>query len=216
MTVERLTLEPDHLIVWGDVDVVGAEIAHALGLEPADGGVHPAGGTRNLLFAMDGDRFLEVLGPDPSQPSRSWGPDDDRPDGMLWWWAARTTASLRDVGTLLSSLGVPAGPVEPGARIRPNGERLEWETIDPDPGVYGAALPFAIRWKGDPPMRDHRPVCGLREFWLRHPDVEGLRAVLLGLGLSVDVERAESPGLRATIEGPGGDVLWLRTPTATG
>ncbi len=164
MAGHNVGLKLDHVIVWGDVDRVGAEVSQALGLEPVDGGVHPGIGTRNALFAMDGNRFLEVLGPDAAQESRAWGPDDDHPDGALWWWVARTRSSLHDVRHRLAELGVAPGPIERGSRIRPDGERLEWETVDPSPEPYGTALPFVIRWKEGPPLRGLTDVCELREL----------------------------------------------------
>jgi hypothetical protein len=205
-------LKLDHVIVWGDVDRVGAEVSQALGLEPVDGGVHPGIGTRNALFAMDGNRFLEVLGPDGAQEARAWGPGDDHPDGALWWWVARTRSSLHDVRQRLAELGVASGPIERGSRIRPDGERLEWETVDPPPEPYGTALPFVIRWKEGPPLRGLTDVCELRELRLRHPDVPGLHAVLDGLGLGAfEVERAGTPGFSVVITGPAGAVE-LTTP----
>jgi hypothetical protein len=213
VTAQQVRLEPDHLIVWGDVDKVTADIAEVLRLEPSDGGVHPGAGTRNALFPMEGDRFLEVLGPDPAQVARSWGPDDRHPAGALWWWACRTTDPLFEVSARLLALGVSTGPVEPGVRIRPSGERLEWETLDPAPVPFGVALPFVIRWEDGPPLRGQGPGCVLRELQLLHPDPVALRAVLegLGLGSAVEVGRGPTPGLRATIGGPRGDVLWLGT-----
>ena len=139
---DDLVLVPDHLIVWGDVDRTAADLGGRLGLEPVDGGVHPGHGTRNALFAMDEDRFLEVLGPDPGQPGRVWGPADGYVDGTLWWWVARSTVPLEAVRLRLGELGVATGEVTVGGRIRPSGERLEWETVDSDPTVYGEVLPF--------------------------------------------------------------------------
>jgi hypothetical protein len=205
-------LEPDHLIVWGDVERVGEHVGRSLGVAPADGGVHPGAGTRNVLFALDGDRSLEILGPDPEQPSRSFGPErDDQPDGTLWWWAARTAGALGAVVERLHAVGVDAGPIEPGARIRPSGERLAWETVDPSPAAFGVALPFVIRWADAPPVRGGG--CRLLRFELLHPDAAALERVVaaLDLGADVDVVGGERPGLRALVAGPGG-TLELATP----
>ena len=207
MAGHNVRLELDHVIVWGDVDRVGAEVSQALGLEPADGGVHAGIGTRNALFAMDGNCFLEVLGPDAAQGTRAWGPADDYPEGALWWWVTRTESPLRAVRRRLAELGVASGPIERGSRIRADGERLDWETVDPPPEPYGTTLPFVIHWKDGPPLRGLPDVCTLRELRLRHPDVSGLHAVLDGLGLgALEVERAGTAGFSATITGPAGDM----------
>ena len=214
MTPEEATLEPDHLIVWGDVEMLADDVSRALGLDPIDGGVHPGRGTCNMLFAMEGDRFLEVLGPDRDQAGRVVGPLDHHPHGALWWWAARSEAPLADVRDRLTGMAVEAGPVEPGSRIRPGGERLTWETFDPNPEPFVPALPFVIRWTDGPPIRDRTPCCVLRALRLCHPDAAGLSAIVTALGLIDDViqvEQAASPGLSATIEGPAG-MLELATP----
>lgn len=198
--------------MWGDVERVGEHVGRSLGVAPADGGVHPGAGTRNVLFPLDGDRFLEVLGPDPAQTARSFGPErDDHPGGALWWWAARTTGNLRDVVARLRELGIDSGPIESGARIRPSGERLAWQTVDPSPDGFGVALPFVIRWADSPPVRGGG--CSLAAFELVHPDTAGLEKVVAGLGLdtTVNVVAGERPGLRAVVHGPGGN-LELATP----
>jgi hypothetical protein len=204
-------LEPDHLIVWGDVERVGEHVGRSLGVAPVDGGVHPGAGTRNVLFALDGDRFLEVLGPDPGQPTRSFGPAMDHAEGALWWWAARTQGDLRDVVVRLRGLGVDSAPIEPGERIRPSSERLAWETVDPSPAAFGVALPFVIRWAEGPPVRGGGSA--VVAFDLVHPDTAGLEKVVAALGLDTEVRvvHGDEPGLRMVVEGPGG-TLELATP----
>jgi len=206
-------LEPDHLIVWGDVERVGHDVERTLGVEPADGGVHPGAGTRNVLFALDGDRFLEVLGPDPEQQTtRAFGPEDaGHPEGSLWWWAARTSVDLREVVERLGAIGVATDPIRSGSRIRPSGERLAWDMVDPVQDRFGAALPFVIRWADAPPVRGGG--CVLRQFELVHPDAQALTNAVTALGLdaSVDVVAGDRPGLRAVVQGPNG-TLELATP----
>ena len=209
---ERLALVPDHLIVWGDVERDGASLGRALGLHPADGGVHP-GGTRNMIFALDDDRFLEVLGPDPDRSARDWGPRADHPPGTLWWWAARAVVPLEDVRRRLGELGVDTGEIEPGERIRPSGERVGWQTVDPVPEAFGCALPFVIRWEAAPPVRAQGNRCTLRRFRLVHPDTAALSSVVSGVRLDryVEVVAGPAPGVVATVEGPAGTVE-LATP----
>jgi hypothetical protein len=182
-------------------------VSRTLGVEPVDRGAHPGQGTRNILFAMDDDRFLEVLGPDPKQP-QSRAPSLRRlVEGALWWWAARSDAPLDDVRDAFAMRGVDVGPIEPGARIRPNGEWLSWETFDPAP-AFVPALPFVIRWNDGPPVRARSPRCRLRSLRLLDPDPATLGTIVdeVGLADAVSVERGGACGVRAVVSGPAGSL----------
>jgi hypothetical protein len=202
-----LTCEPDHLIVWGDVERMTAELSHTLGIVPHDGGVHPGAGTRNSLFATSGGMSLEILGPDPEQPRLpSWAPADASAAGSLWWWAVRTQAPLEDVRSRLREAGVATTSVEPGERVRPSGERLTWETVDPVDAALGHAIPFVIRWQDLPPSDSRAGACVIEDLRVLHPDPDAVRRVFAALRLShaPAVGEAAAAGLSARIRGPNG------------
>lgn len=201
-----IACEPDHLIVWGDVDRIASELSRVLGVVPNDGGVHPGAGTRNALYAARGGMSLEVLGPDPAQPVLPpWAPTDPAADGRLWWWAVRTDAPLEDVRSRLREAGVATTDTEPGERVRPSGERLTWETVDPVEAAFGRAIPFVIR-RHDRPAASAVGPCAIEDLRVLHPDPDGVRRVFAALGLShaPTVEAAAAPGLAARIRGPNG------------
>jgi hypothetical protein len=202
-----IACEPDHLIVWGDVDRIAAELSQTLGVVPVDGGVHPGAGTRNALFPTGGGMTLEVLGPDPEQPTLpAWAPTGPAADGGLWWWAVRTVAPLEDVRSRLHEAGVATTDVESGERVRPSGERLTWETVDPVDAAFGHAIPFVIRWRDRPPASATVGACVIEDLRVLHPDPDGIRRVFIALGLSPapTVQAAAAPGLAARIRGPNG------------
>jgi hypothetical protein len=197
----------DHLIVFGDVVRVGDRIAAALGVDPDDEGSHPGAGTRNRIFALQGDCALEVLGPDPSQDEPRSAPAASE-DGSLWWWAVRTDEPLGVVAARLRTVGFETTAPEPGERLRPNGERLTWETIDIVEHPFGEAIPFVIRWReGVPPsLAATSPISALRTFVLGHPDPPDLRRALLRAGILAEVEHADRPSLRAEVASPTGAI----------
>ena len=199
----------DHLLVYGDLDVLVADVTAALGVEPDDGGSHPGAGTRNAIFAAAGQRAFELLGPDgPHGSSPVWAPEVRAGRGVLWWWAVRAERPLDEVRALLGREGIATTPPEPGSRVRPSGDRLEWATVDAVGHPFGTALPFVIRWgEGVPPWRlVTDPACEIRGFRLGHPAAADLRDLLGRLGLDVPVDDAEAPRLTAELVGPRGSV----------
>jgi hypothetical protein len=199
--------EPDHLIVWGSVDRIATELSDTLGVAPDDGGVHPGAGTRNALFTTRDGVSLEVLGPDPEQPTLpAWAPTDPGADGTLWWWAVRTEASLQDVRSRLREAGVDTTGVETGQRVRASGERLTWETVDPIDTALGHAIPFVIRWHDRTPSGSAAGASVIDDLRVLHPDPDRIRRVFVALGLdpAPPVREAAAPGLSAHIRGPNG------------
>lgn len=198
----------DHLIVFGDVDRVGDEIAAALGVDPDDGGTHPGAGTRNRIFALQNGRALEVLGPDPAQGDPPHRAPTVVKDGSLWWWAVRSDEPLDALTARLRADGFETTTPEAGERIRPNGGRLAWETIDLVGHPFAETLPFVIRWRqGVPPsLGATSPRCVLRSFVLGHPDEQALRDVLARLGVDAHVEHADRPSLRAQVSSATGAI----------
>jgi hypothetical protein len=199
--------EPDHLIVWGAVDRISTELSDALGVAPDDGGVHPGAGTRNAVFTTSGGVSLEVLGPDPAQPTLSaWAPTDPGADGKLWWWAVRTETPLKEVRSRLREAGVDTTGIETGERVRVSGERLTWETVDPIDAALGHAIPFVIRWCDRPPSGSAAGASVIDDLRVLHPDPDRIRMVfaVMGLDPAPPVREAAAPGLAARIRGPNG------------
>lgn len=199
----------DHLLVYGDVDRLAADVTAALGVEPDDGGSHPGAGTRNVLFAAKGQRAFELLGVhDMQAPPPVWAPDYPAGGGVLWWWAVRTEEPLADVRTWLHREGLEATEPASGDRVRPSGDRLTWETVDLLAHPFGTALPFVIRWvEGTRPWGlVTAPPCEIRDFRIGHPAAGDLAGLLGRLGLDVAVEEADAPVLSAELVGPGGSV----------
>jgi hypothetical protein len=202
-----IACEPDHLIVWGDVDRIATELAGTLGVAADDGGVHPGAGTRNALFTTRGGVSLEILGPDPQQPRPpAWAPTDPAADGTLWWWAVRTESPLPDVRSRLHEAGVETTGVEVGERVRPSSERLTWETVDPIDAALGHAIPFVIRWHDRTPSDPAAGASVIDDLRVLHPDPDRIRRVFGALGLdpAPPVHEAALPGLAARIRGPNG------------
>ena len=88
----RLEATVDHL-VWAtpDLDATLARVRDEWGVEPTVGGSHDGLGSRNVLLALGGTTYLEIVGPDPAQPDpvgpRPFGIDDLEIPTLVNWAA---------------------------------------------------------------------------------------------------------------------------------
>src|SRR5690349_1247131 len=90
----------DHLVyAVPDVDAAVAALAERLGVRASPGGAHPGRGTRNALLALGDRAYLEIVGPDASQPAPArprWLGVDDARVPRLTAWAAASPDVARD------------------------------------------------------------------------------------------------------------------------
>ena len=83
----------DHLVyATPDLADTVARIRNAWGVNPTSGGSHDGLGTANALLAIGNGAYLEIIGPDPSQPNhvgpRPFGVDDVTEPRLITWAAA--------------------------------------------------------------------------------------------------------------------------------
>ena len=200
----------DHL-VYASPDLQRGidRIEQVLGVKAAPGGQHPGRGTRNALVALGPSSYLEIIGPDPEQPT----PAQPRPFGIdrlkeprLMAWAVKGT----DLDTLARDAvrnGVKLGEVIAGSRRRADGVLLTWRYTDPRTVVAEGVVPFVIDWGATPhPARTATSGATLVGLGAEHPDPGPAQAALKQLGLELRVQRGARAALIATIDSPRGRV----------
>jgi len=206
----KLMSRVDHLVyATPDLNRGVEEIEKLLGVRALAGGQHPGRGTRNALVALGPTAYLEILAPDPEQPS----PQEPRPFGLDGLKESRLVAWFvkgRDLERLRSEAvrkRVPLGEVKSGSRRRPDGVQLSWQFTDPWVRVADGIVPLFIDWGDSPhPARTAAKGAALVSLRAEHPDVLDVRGMLRRLGLDLPVKRGQSPALIAVIEGPRGRV----------
>ncbi len=201
----------DHLVyATPDLDRTVDELARHLGVRASAGGQHPGRGTHNALIALGPRSYLEIVGPDSSQPrpatSRWFGIDMlSRPRLVAW------AASAQDLVTLSSnaaSQGVRLGAVTAGARMRPDGVHLNWQMTDPTVVVGDGLVPFLIDWGASPhPAESAARDVDVIEFRGEHPEAAEIRRRLEALGIDLPVDPAPAARLIASLRGPRGELL---------
>lgn len=142
----------DHLVLaTPDLEATSAEVASVTGVTPSVGGPHVGRGTRNELCSFGDGTYLEIIGPDPSQPE----PEQPAPFGMdrlagpgIVTWCAKAT----DLGALVARARAAdlamTGP-EAMQRQAPEG-LLSWELALPAFDIEGGIVPFFIDWAASP------------------------------------------------------------------
>jgi hypothetical protein len=205
----------DHLVyASNDLPVASASVTELLGATPTPGGHHVGRGTYNELLELGGATYLEVIGPDPSQPP----PDGPRPFGIdsltqpaLVAWCVRPPRPLEAIVLDARAAGIELGEVTAMSRRRPDGVFLQWELTLPQlDGPYGRALPFMIDWGTSVHPTDMlQSSVRLLELEVVHPDPAALYAAFEIIGLRdsvITIRQGPEPALRARIAAESGVV----------
>jgi Glyoxalase-like domain len=203
----------DHLVyACPNLEQAVDEIAARTGVRAASGGQHPGLGTRNALLSLGPRCYLELLAPDPAQPS----PPQPRPFGLdnlhgpaLRGWAV-APANLDAAIQAVRAAGTDPGQPIAGLRHAPDGTPLSWRMTPPSELNGLAIAPFLIDWDtGAHPSTQAPPGLVLADFVLRMPDPDHIIPLLKALGLTIHVRHAQAPGFWAAIHTPAGQELVL-------
>lgn len=207
---DNLISRVDHIVyATSDLNRGIEEIERLLGVRATAGGQHPGRGTRNALIALGPSTYLEIIAPDPEQPTpkepRPFGLDKLKESKLVAWFVKSN--DLERLRTDALGKGVRLGEVMSGTRRRPDGVLLSWRFTDPSVVVADGIVPLFINW-GESPHPALTAAKGARLVSLRaqHPDVQSVREMLRHLELDFPVSEGQSPTLIAIMEGPRGRV----------
>jgi hypothetical protein len=198
----------DHLILGvNDLDRGMAEFAQKTGVTPVKGGVHPGRGTQNALASLGDGRYIEILAP-------SHEPGTTAEDVAAFQtltpmgWALHTTDMVKAVAEMRAA-GFAMSEIKPGARTRPDGVKLSWQTAEVS-GDGLEAAPFLIRWGvGTPHPSAQSPTgCNFRSANIQLPNPAPLARFLQVAGVNVSVERGVPMHMTITLACPAGVVTF--------
>jgi glyoxalase-like protein len=202
----------DHLLLGvADLDRGIAWVERLTGVKPAVGGTHPGAGTRNALISLGGRQYLEIIAPDPGQPSYNFHIDVrtlDEPRLITW---AATTTDVNEIAKQAREAGHQIFGPRDGSRARPNGKVLKWKTVGVVNkfGLGGVEpVPFFIEWAADSlhPSQDSPKGCELQSFEIEHPNPVGMSEMLKKLGIEAKVRQGKEARLAAALRTPKGKV----------
>ena len=206
----KLLSRIDHIVyATPDLNRGIDEIDKLLGVRATAGGQHPGRGTRNALIALGPTTYLEIIAPDPEQPSpkepRPFGIDGLKESRLVAWFV--TSRDLEGFREQAVRKGIPLGEVRSGSRQRPDGVQLSWRFTDPWKPVADGIVPLFIDWGNSPhPARTAAKGATLVSLRAEHPDVRGVRKMLQDLEVDLPLKQSDRPSLIAVIEGSRGRV----------
>lgn len=176
----------DHIVVGiRNLDEGIAQFEQLTGVKAGVGGKHPGRGTENALISLGGGSYLEILAP---QAGATLSPQDEPLRALARLTILDWAVSVPEVDgavAALKSAGFTASPAQPGARLTPAGERLDWTTF----GLRGAdidAAPFFIRWSPNTrhPSTTAPAGCDLDALVVRDPASDKLATAMRALDVS--------------------------------
>jgi catechol 2,3-dioxygenase-like lactoylglutathione lyase family enzyme len=142
----------DHVVIAvRDLDQTIADYTTA-GFTVTPGGEHANGETHNALVAFSDGSYFELIAwknPRPAQPT-VWWERLQVGEGLVDF--ALRTVDLNAEIERLRAAGMDAPDAQPGGRTRPDGARVEWQTLRLDPARY-PALPFYCHSTNDRGLR---------------------------------------------------------------
>lgn len=209
---ESVALPPDldHLVyATSDLERTVDLLEKKLGVRATPGGPHPGRGTRNALLALGPTCYLEIIGPDPAQPTpekpRWFGIDRLKEAGLVSW--VSRGEDLKRLVIRAHRRGIPLGEVVAGSRKRSDGTVISWQVTDLGTMVADGIFPSFIDWGGTPhPARSASAGLTLLELRAEHPDTARVRGMLSRFGIPLEIKNGTKPVLVATIIGPRGRV----------
>lgn len=198
----------DHVLVGAaDLDQLSEQVATSTGVRPIYGGKHPVG-THNALLSLGDQTYFELIAAQPGQRPLAFGIDFTAlaaPKAVGWAVAVTNLAAAR---AALEKAGYRLSVPFPGSRTTPAGQTLSWHAFvileAPEPA------PFFIAWSADTahPATTSPPGCRLEKLTLTTPDVAALEKLKAVLGLTLTIERADSPGQTIELACPAGKVRY--------
>jgi hypothetical protein len=205
---DRVPSNLDHILLGiSDLDRGIAWVEERTGVRAIFGGVHPGRGTRNALLSLGGQRYLEIIAPDPQQPGEGWY---DKLIAMteprLFDWAVHTS-NIVALAEKVKAAGFTIDGPNDGSRSRPDGKTLRWKSFRLHDD-RGGLLPFFIEWGRDSlhPSQDAPKGCTLKQLFIESSSSADLVKQYKLLGIDVEVANGTASRVRATISTAKGEV----------
>ena len=189
-----------------DLEVASANFEQWAGIKLDAGGSHPRFGTRNRLTGLGGNKYFEVMAPDPEQEIvGTFG------EQFLQFKEPRIHAvifrsnNLERVQKVYRKVGIEVDIIE-ASRITPEGQEIRWRMLSVAPGRLTQHAPRFLDWLKSPhPSARVQHACSLRSLSISHPDPDALTVIWKAHGLEFPINEG-SASYAAILETPNGEI----------
>ena len=196
----------DHLLLGvSDLDHGIEWMESHMGIRPAIGGVHPGRGTRNALISLGSHHYLELIAPDPKQPTTA---PQFQVSGLAEPRLIKFAVTTNDMAKTAASLrgaGVRTVGPRDGSRRTASGALLRWKALEVESDFQSGGIdpvPFFIEWASDSvhPSRSAPTGCAIEDLQFKHPRASELKAKLRVMGLDTNVAQADEVRIIAVVQ----------------
>lgn len=200
----------DHIVIASpNLTALVAEFRRRTGVQPVTGGRHEGRGTANHLVGLGEGRYIELIGPDPTQQDiREPRPlrVDEVTDTTVVGWAVRPDNLAAQLASSREA-GYDPGEPAPMDRTASDGGVIAWR-LTPPAGGMGGTVPFLIDWQDTTHPSVGLPALTLLSLTITHPDPAAVRAAVAAVGgLEVVTDFRQGPvGLAVELETPNGQI----------
>lgn len=212
----------DHIVIL--VDELEQAIADytALGFSVVRGGDHPGGSTHNALVAFADGAYLELIAFKQPADQHHWWQLGQRAGEGLIDYALLPGDTAQDVADARAR-GLTIEGAIAGGRLRPDGERLEWQTAraTPDlPFLCGDVTPRSLRVPEGAARQHANGVSGVAGLTVAVADIAAsaarYRALLGDAGTVADPALVPGLGILAAPLRLGSGQITLVSPSGAG
>ena len=196
----------DHIGFWCiDVDRAAATLAQDWGLESVQGGRHDGQGTQNRLIGAHDQRYVELIGPDPTQTSRgSIKMLGETLGDLTPCLAAARHSELDEAAAKGEAAGLTTTGPRAMQRKASNGSILSWRVLFfEDEGE--PFFPFLIDWGASQhPAASLKPVSSVQAVSWSTPEPAAFNRKLRALGIGALAHESGARGLNFDLKTPCG------------
>lgn len=207
----------DHIVILvGDLEAASADYT-ALGFTVVPGGEHTDGATHNALIAFADGSYLELLAFKRAAADHHWWLHTTAGNGLIDF--ALQPDSLADDIAAMAERGLCyKGPIG-GGRLRPDGQRIEWELGMPPtpdlPFLCADVTPRALRVPDGVAWQHANGVMGIAGVTIAVADISASAARYRALLRAEDYGEVRLPGFAVAESGAHSAVFPLAGATMT-